>query len=107
MFKKEKKKRKEKRMTVLLFVLSGIKMDLTSPVKTAAPLQIGQYIYHTLCAFLESIFSLEPSSVITEPRCLKLVTVSSFCPFSLISVLMPLLLFVLTNIRINRHRTAG
>ena len=28
----------------------------------------------------------EPSSVITEPRYLKLVTVSSLCPFTLISV---------------------
>ena len=34
----------------------------------------------------------EPSSVINEPRYLKLVTVSSFCPFILISVLMPLVL---------------
>ena len=42
------------------------------------------------CAILESISGLEPSSVITEPRYLKLVTVSSFCPFTLISVLMPL-----------------
>ena len=32
-------------------------------------------------AILESISGLEPSSVITEPRYLKLVTVSSFCPF--------------------------
>ena len=39
-----------------------------------------------VCAFLESISGLEPSSVITEPRYLKLVTVSSFCPFILISV---------------------
>ena len=38
------------------------------------------------CAILESISGLEPSSVITEPRYLKLVTVSSFCPFTLISV---------------------
>ena len=30
---------------------------------------------------------------ITEPRYLKLMTVSSFCPFTLISVLMPLVLF--------------
>ena len=43
-----------------------------------------------VCAILESISGLEPSSVITEPRYLKLVTVSSFCPFTLISVLMPL-----------------
>ena len=40
------------------------------------------------CAILESISGLKPSSVITEPRYLKLVTVSSFCPFTLISVLM-------------------
>ena len=43
------------------------------------------------CAILESISDLEPSSVITEPRYLKLVTVLSFCPFTLISVLMPLM----------------
>ena len=49
-----------------------------------------------VCAILESIFGLEPSSVITEPRYLKLVTVSSFCPFTLIFVLMPLALFVIS-----------
>ena len=43
-----------------------------------------------VCAILESISGLEPSSVITEPRYLKLLTVSSFCPVTLISVLMPL-----------------
>ena len=31
-----------------------------------------------VCAILESTSSLEPSSVVTEPRYLKLVTVSSF-----------------------------
>ena len=36
---------------------------------------------------MESISGLEPSSVITEPRYLKSVTVSNFCPFSLISEL--------------------
>ena len=41
-----------------------------------------------VCATLESISRFEPSSVISEPRCLKFVTVSSFCPFTLISVLM-------------------
>ena len=46
-----------------------------------------------VCAILESISGFEPSSVITEPRYLKLVTVSSFCPFTLISVLMLLVLF--------------
>ena len=34
------------------------------------------------CAILESISGLEPSSVITETRYLKLVTVLSFCPFA-------------------------
>ena len=49
-----------------------------------------------VCAILESTSSLEPSSVVTEPRYLKLVTVSSFYPFALISVLMPLVLFVIS-----------
>ena len=48
------------------------------------------------CAILQSNSGLEPSSVITEPRYLKLVTVSSFCPFTLISVLMALVLFVIS-----------
>ena len=48
------------------------------------------------CAILQSNSGLELSSVITEPRYLKLVTVSSFCPFTLISVLMPLVLFVIS-----------
>ena len=47
-----------------------------------------------VCAILESILGLEPSLVITKPRYLKLVTVSSFYPFILIYVLMPLVLFV-------------
>ena len=49
-----------------------------------------------VCAILESMSGLEPSSVITQPRYLKLVTVSSFSPFTLISVLMPLVLFVIS-----------
>ena len=36
-----------------------------------------------VCAVLESISGLEPSSVIPEPRYLKLVTISNFCPFTL------------------------
>ena len=48
-----------------------------------------------VCAILESISDLEPSSVIMKPRYLKLVTVSSFCPLTLIYVLMPLVLFVI------------
>ena len=38
-----------------------------------------------VCAILESISGLELSSVITELRYLKPVTVSSFCQFTLIS----------------------
>ena len=49
-----------------------------------------------VCAILESISGLGPSSLKTEPRYLKLVTVSSFCPFTLIYVLMPLVLFVIS-----------
>ena len=37
-------------------------------------------------AILESISGLEPSSVISEPKYLKFVTVSGFCPFTLICV---------------------
>ena len=48
-----------------------------------------------VCAILESITGLEPSLVITEPGYLKLVMVSSFCPFTLISVLVPLVLYVI------------
>ena len=47
-----------------------------------------------VCAILESTPGLGPSSVITEPRYLKLVTVSNLCLFILISVLRPLVLFV-------------
>ena len=47
-------------------------------------------------AILERISGFEPSSVITELRYLKLVTVSNFCPVTLISVLMPLVLFVIS-----------
>ena len=49
-----------------------------------------------VCAILESISGLESSSVITEHRYLKFVTVSSFRPFNLISVLMPLVVFVIS-----------
>ena len=35
-----------------------------------------------VCAILESISGLQPLSDITEPRYLKLVTVSSFCPLT-------------------------
>ena len=49
-----------------------------------------------VCATVESISGLEPSSVLSEPRYLKLVTVSSFCTLIMISVLMLLVLFVIS-----------
>ena len=49
-----------------------------------------------VCAIVKSISGLETSLVITESRYLKLVTVSNFCPFTLISVLMPLVTFVIS-----------
>ena len=49
-----------------------------------------------VCAILESSSGLEFSSVITEPRYLQLVTASGVCTFTLISVLMPLVLFVIS-----------
>ena len=62
------------------------------------PIQTGFGLVNTVvvCAILESISGFQPSSAITEPRYLKLVTVSSFCLFTLISVLMPLMLFVIS-----------
>ena len=50
-----------------------------------------------VCANLETISGLEPSSVITELRYLKLVIVLSLCPFTLISVLTPLVVFVISS----------
>ena len=49
-----------------------------------------------VCAILESILGLEPSSVITDPSYFKLVTVSSLYPFTLIIVLLPSVLFVIS-----------
>ena len=46
-----------------------------------------------VCATLKRISGLEPFSDTTEPRYLKFVTVSSFCPFTLITLLMSLSLF--------------
>ena len=43
------------------------------------------------CAILKSFSGLEPSSVITENKYLKLVTVSSFRPFTLISLILHIL----------------
>ena len=60
-------------------------------------IQIGSSLANAavVCAIRESISGLEPSSVITEARYLNLVTVSNFCPYTLISVLMPLVLSLL------------
>ena len=49
-----------------------------------------------VCAVLESISGLKPSSDTAEPSYLKLVTVSSICPLTSISVLMLLALFVIS-----------
>ena len=46
------------------------------------------------CAILERTSGLEPSSETTAPMYLKLVTVPNFCPFTFISLWMPLVLFV-------------
>ena len=43
-----------------------------------------------VCAILEMISALDPSSVTTEHRYLKLDKVSSLCPFALISSAKPL-----------------
>ena len=59
-----------------------------------------------VCAILVSISALKPSLLITETRYLKLMTVSSFCPFILIFVLMPLVLFV-TGVVCHPRREAG
>ena len=48
------------------------------------------------CAILERISGLEPSSETTAPRYLKLVTVPNTCPFTFISLWMPLALFVIS-----------
>ena len=49
-----------------------------------------------VCAILEMISGVDPSSVITEPRYLKLDTVSNLCPLTLIFLLMPLMLLVIS-----------
>ena len=66
--------------------------EILPPVQTRFNLVSAAVV----CAVLEKISGLEPSSVITEPRYLKLVTVSSFGPFTLNSVLMPLVLFAIS-----------
>ena len=48
------------------------------------------------CAIFERYSGLEPSSETTAPRYLKLLTVPNFCPFTFISLWMPLALFVIS-----------
>ena len=48
------------------------------------------------CSILERTSGLEPASVTTAPRYLKLVTVPNFCPFTFISLWMPLALFIIS-----------
>ena len=82
------------------------KMDVTREcisrilelIETLLSFQAGFNLVKTavVSAILESISGLEPSSVITEPSYMQLVTVSSFCPFTLISVLMLVVLFVIS-----------
>ena len=67
--------------------------EINTPV---IPSWFQPYHCYFVCAILESISGLEPSSVVIEPRYLKLVTVLSFCPFILISVLMPLVWLVIS-----------
>ena len=74
------------------------KMDVTreciSRILKLSEILLNLVNVAVVCAILESISGLEPSSVITELRNWKLVTVSSFfCPFTLIYVLMPLFIF--------------
>ena len=45
---------------------------------------------------MANISGLEPSSVIIDPKYLKLFTISSFCPITLTFVLMPCVLFVIS-----------
>ena len=52
------------------------------PFQTGFNLVNATVVCVVVCAILESISGLEPSSVITEPRYLKLMTISSFCPFT-------------------------
>ena len=49
-----------------------------------------------VCAVSENISGWKPLLLITEPRYLNLVTASGFCPFTVISVLMPLVLFAIS-----------
>ena len=68
--------------------------------RNGAVVQTGFNLVNTavICAILESISGLEPTSDTTQPRYLKHVIVSSFCPFTLISLLMLLVSFVIYSV---------
>ena len=68
------------------------------PRDTLLSLQMGLSFVTAamVCAILERISGLEPSSETTAPRYLKLITVCNFCPFTFISLWMPLALFVVS-----------
>merc|ERR1712121_148988 len=61
-------------------------------------LQIGWSFASTavVCAILATISGLEPSSEMMEPRYLKVFTVSSLVPLTLISLVLPWGLFVMS-----------
>jgi len=50
-----------------------------------------------VCAILERISGFDPSSDMSDPRYLKLLTVASFSPLTLMSVLMPSVLLVFSH----------
>ena len=50
------------------------------------------------CAIIRRISGLEQSSETSAPNYLKLVTIHSFCPFTLIYPWMPLVLFVISSV---------
>ena len=68
------------------------------PRDTLLSLQMGISFVRAAvaCAILERTSGLEPSSETTAPRYLKLVTLPNFCPFTFISLWIPLALFVIS-----------
>ena len=78
--------------------MTGERISLTfDPRDKLLSLQMGFSFVRAAvaCAILERTSGLEPSSETTAPRYLKLVTVPNFCPFTFISLWMPLALIVI------------
>ena len=67
-------------------------MNEATPTNIPCTCYLAKIIFLCLMSVLSWRVSLarNPYQSITEPRYLMLVTISSFCPFTLISVLMPL-----------------